>query len=111
MSNEMTARNEVNGWSDLIATTRDALATLRAEDLEQLASRATILLDGALGYELMRRGTLSFSETELIEVTTEHRLLGALLAATDRNIQVLRRLRCSAGCDSSGLEVNSRWVR
>ena len=78
----------------LLAETRAALANLRADELEDLATRAeAILTDSA---------KLPANPTAL----REHKLLGDLLDATGENLRVLRRLRALASAEGS-----TRWQR
>jgi len=77
--------------ASLIDETRRGLATLRADDLEELAQRAEQLSVSAL------RGM------DLRELAAQHRVLGELLEATAGNLQVLRRMR--------GESAESRWGR
>jgi hypothetical protein len=75
----------------LIDETRRGLATLRADELEELAQRAQQLDRAAL------RGM------DLRELAVRHRVLGELLDATAGNLLVLRRMR--------GESAESRWGR
>ena len=102
MQEDANAKGGGEALVDLLAATREALATLRADELEALAARAEAMLErsrtagagGALP-ERVRAGAAA-----------EHRRLGDLLMASDRNLQVLRRLyRRDAGGETL------RWVR
>ncbi len=75
----------------LIDEARKGLATLRADELEELAERAQQLGRAAL------RGM------DLREIVAQHRVLGEVLDATAGNLRVLRRLR--------GESAESRWGR
>jgi hypothetical protein len=94
-------------WSGLLKETRQALAMLRAEDLEELAARAERLFDADAGLESQQQQGSRLRQAELVKVAREHHLLGDLLLATDKNLGVLRRLlgRTHAG------EVDPRWAR
>ena len=78
----------------LLAETRAALASLRADQLEELAARADAILSA---------GSPSVPNPAALR---EHRLLGDLLEATGENLRVLRRLRNLASAEGS-----SRWER
>ena len=93
-----------DAWAGLLTETRQALATLRAQDLELLAARAERMLTAA-GAGQRPTGRPEDRPANMIQVAAEHRLLGDLLLATGRNLEVLRRLRdrMQAG------EGNSRW--
>jgi hypothetical protein len=98
-------------WSGLLAETRQALANLRAEDLEELAEHAERMLRSMRAWELARRGGLELRATARRRSMREHKLLGELLQATDSNIAVLRRL-CTGGVDRVGAARESaRWAR
>jgi hypothetical protein len=86
-------------WVELIDETRDALATLRVEELEALAMRAEREFELAedAGVAAIR------SEESLRELATNHRMLREVLEATAGNLAVLQRMRNG--------EANSRWVR
>ena len=75
----------------LIDETRRALATLNADELEELARRA----------EQLGRATLR--GTEMRGLAARHRVLGELLEATSGNLRVLRRMR--------GESAELRWGR
>jgi len=77
--------------ASLIDETRRGLATLRADELEELVQRAQQISVPAL------RGN------DLRELAARHRVLGELLDATADNLQVLRRMR--------GESAESRWGR
>jgi hypothetical protein len=98
----------MNVWSGLIEQTRGALATLDVQDLEELAARAELMLDEAASLGAWGHGS---GETERAGIVREHRLLGDLLAATGRNLEVLRRLGRDRRMLPACREVNRRWVR
>ena len=94
-------------WSGLLESTRLALSTLHLEDLEKLAARAEQMLDAASMRDSVRP---RIDPGERRKIHEGHRLLGSLLAATDKNLDILRRLHGSPGRNgASGLD--SRWVR
>lgn len=128
-------------WARLLAETRQALATLRVEELEQLAARAEQMLaaagrglqpatqsiarlsarpamhsagslaagrTGSLARSPVTRSTVSCAENT-VRVASEHRLLGDLLLATGRNLEVLRRLRNRMQDRMQAGEGNARW--
>jgi hypothetical protein len=102
---ELTDRAGADTWSRLLTAVREALAGLKAEDLEALAARAERMLEAA--YEC---GML-VPQPELGALKTEYRLLRDLLLATDRNIQVLRRACERKRSDADAGEVRRPWVR
>lgn len=108
MSEYMAETTGKESWSGLLEETRQALATLRAEDLEELSARAARMYDAATGLEPRRRPGIRGAERA--KVAKEHRLLGDLLLATDNNLQVLRRLdgRLHERVRAGG--GNERWV-
>jgi hypothetical protein len=110
MSEYMAETAGTDSWSGLLEETRQALATLRAEDLAELAARAVRMYDGAAGSEPRRRQRPGIRGAERAKVAREHRLLGDLLLATDKNLQVLRRLdgRLHERVRAGG--GNERWV-
>jgi hypothetical protein len=92
--------NSADAWEELLTATREALATLRAQELEELATQAEKMLeDGAP------------PATEPGRLKTEHRLLGDLLSATDRNLQVLRRVRARKSASPAAEEGRRAWAR
>jgi hypothetical protein len=93
-----------DSWSGLVDETRQALATLRSKDLEELARRAQAMFDEAHGQK-GQPVRPQLSAEERAKLTGEHRLLGDLLQATENNLKVLRRLH---GRARSG-EVNTPW--
>jgi hypothetical protein len=110
MSEYRTETAGKDSWSGLLEETRQALATLRAEDLEELAARAERMYDAAGGLAPRRRQRPRIGGDERAKVAREHRLLGDLLLATDKNLQVLRRLDGRLDervCAGGG---NERWV-
>jgi len=99
-------------WRTLLAETRQALSTLRAEDLEELAARAQSMFDASTpGGSAPRQGSPRASAGSRAQLAKEHHLLGDLLLATDRNLKVLRRLRGRLRDPRHTGEVHSRWVR
>jgi hypothetical protein len=93
-------------WSDLLASTRDALAGLRADELEQLARRAECAGEASAAQALSAEYNDPFA-WQSSDVVREHRLLFDLLRATNDNLLVLKRLQDQAATQ----EVNARWVR
>ncbi len=75
----------------LIEEARRGLATLRADDLEELVQRA------------QQVGRVALPAMDLRELGARHRSLGELLDATAGNLKVLRRMR--------GESAESRWGR
>jgi hypothetical protein len=111
MSDGVSERAEAGDWSGLLAQTRQALATLRAEDLEELAARADCMLSATVGDDWIRQRIAKPQAQELLDLRRQNRLLGDLLVATDRNLAVLRRLRGS-DCEGTGAgKAELRWVR
>jgi hypothetical protein len=109
MSECMAEAVGTDSWSGLLEETRQALSTLRVEDLEELSARAERIFDAAAGLELRRQGTV-LRGAERAKVAREHRLLGDLLRATDKNLQVLRRLEGRLHGRVRAGEGNERWV-
>jgi hypothetical protein len=95
-------RAGTGAWYELLAATQLALTHLRADELEELASLAEQMLRTTQTGE-----STPGSREQAALLTARQRLLGDLLAATDSNAQVLRRLheRGSIG------EGNARWLR
>ena len=91
---------------DLLQTTKDALANLRADQLEELAQRAESLAEGPIAGSQADCAAPG-SSTQLRTTTLNHQRLGNLLRATRSNLQVMRKLSGS----NAGEEVNSRWER
>jgi hypothetical protein len=102
----MAQNIEVTEWSGLLEATRLALTTLRLDDLERLAALAEKMLEVSAIPGSAPSAALKLGHGERRKVLDEHRLLGRLLAATDRNLDVFRRLHGSLG---QGLD--SRWAR
>jgi hypothetical protein len=96
-------------WSGLLEQTRQALATLRAEDLEELAARADCMLSATVDDDSIRQRIPGPQAQEFVDLARHHRLLGDLLLATDRNLAVLRRLRGEA--DERAARMRPRWER
>jgi hypothetical protein len=84
-------------WIALMRETREALAHLRTDELEALAQRANAALDATA--KNVPRGD------DLRELAARHRVLGDVLQVTERNLNVLRRLR---GQEPEG---SARWAR
>ena len=83
-----------SAWIGLVEETREALAHLRADELEALVSRAQQSIDsGPHGMP---------GSADLRELAARHRILGDVLKETERNIAVLRRLR--------GRNGEGQWV-
>ena len=97
-------------WSGLLEETRQALSTLLVEDLEELSARAERMFDAAAGLESRRQQGTALRGAERAKVAREHRLLGDLLRATDKNLQVLRRVEGRLHGRERAGEVNERWV-
>jgi hypothetical protein len=98
MANGVSKRAEA--WEELLAATRQALSTLRAEELEELASRAEKMLEETAPTTTAQAG-----------LKAEQRLLGDLLSATDRNLQVLRRLCARKNASLAAEEGHRAWAR
>jgi hypothetical protein len=107
----MAGKSGATEWSVLLSETRHALSTLRSEDLERLAARGEQMLLATAGRDPGSSGDPGLGPTERHELAREHRLLGSLLAATDSNIEVLRRLRGVTCRRSDAGGIDSRWVR
>ena len=94
-------------WLAVIEETRQALATLSADDLEALAVRAQALLEHVAGRARAGRTKRTAPlEQDMQRVEAGHRGLGDLLRATAGNLAVLRRLR-----DRRSQEANPPWAR
>jgi hypothetical protein len=106
----MAQNPEATEWSGLLEATRLALSTLHLEDLEKLAARADQMLNAAAVRDSVTPAGPGLDQGERRKVLQEHRLLGNLLAATDRNLDILRRLHGGPDQSSSG-RLDSRWVR
>ncbi len=109
MSDAMTEKTGMNEWVVLIGDTRLALSTLHAEQIEEVRARAEWMLSATFGHDAIRQRMAPPWETQLLELTREHRLLHQLLVATKRNLDVLRRTRGDFRATVG--EVNSRWER
>ena len=101
-------------WMELIDETREALATLREEELEALALRAEKEFELAEDAHEFDRTTERLSggytvnggirsDESLRELAVNHRMLRDVLEATAGNLAVLQRMR--------DREPNSRWER
>jgi hypothetical protein len=104
----MDERFESREWCGLLEETRQALSTLRAEDLEELAGRAERAFD--TNSRLAPQGAAELGPADRANLTRERRLLGDLILATDRNRAVLRR-RCLNADYSPTEGVDQRWAR
>jgi hypothetical protein len=111
MSDAVVARTGANQWSILLQEARHALANLRADDLEELATRAECMLTATLSSESIRQRMPTPQPQELPGVSREHRLLGDALRATSDNLKVLRTARSNSRYPGRTVEVDSRWVR
>jgi len=83
---ELAARDD---WAGLLQQTRRALSTLHAADLEELAIRAEKMLEASTRFSSRVPGDAQPSGPR--SLSAEHRLLGGLLLATRRNLDVLQR--------------------
>ena len=101
------APGEREEWCALLAETRQALAHLRADELQELAARAECRLRATLGEDWIRQRIPSPATRELPRMARQHRLLRDLLRATRRNVAVLQRLRERG----NGVGGNGQWVR
>jgi hypothetical protein len=88
-------------WKTLLDETRQALANLRADELEELAARAECMLAATLGTEPVRQRMSRPHARDIAHVGKQQRLLGDLLLATGSNLKVL---------DVTRNERGSRWV-
>jgi hypothetical protein len=111
MANGACEKDRGGDWNGLLEQTREALATLRAEDLEELAARADCMLSATVGNDWIRQRIPSPQAQELADLTRQQRLLGKLLLATDRNLAVLRRMRGEAGERTGAGRARSPWER
>jgi hypothetical protein len=103
---DVTRRSGTRTWEELLTAAREALATLRAKDLEELAVCAeTMLRDAAHESLPALRGAGGTS------LKSEHGLLGDLLVATDGNLQVLRRVCARKSGGPAAGEAHRAWVR
>jgi hypothetical protein len=100
-----------DSWSGLLEETRQALSRLRAEDLQELAARAQAMFAANLERESAGQAQAKPSAEELVEVAREHRLLGDLLLATEKNLAIMRRLQGRLSDRTYDGEVNRRWAR
>jgi len=102
----MARRPGANEWNALLEETRQALATLRAEDLEELAERAQCMLAATVGSDAVRQRLPRPQGAELRALANQNNQLADQLRAIDRNLAVLRRLRNRAGGRLPAKEVN-----
>jgi hypothetical protein len=107
----MAQKAKVTAWCGLLAETRLALSTLRQDDLEKLAARAEKMVEATTGHDADPLVNLEFGQGERSRVTKEYRLLGSLLAATGKNLEILQRLRGNSPRPNIAGEMDSRWVR
>lgn len=106
-------KDEIAGtmeWGRLIEEARMALSTLRAGDLEELAGRAERMF-GESVRGTQRRGKPKLFGANLSCVTAQHRLLGNLLIATQKNLEVLRRMHTEARDERLAERGNLPWAR
>jgi hypothetical protein len=107
-------RSRLTDWLAILDDTRNALANLRAGDLEALAARAQAFLDEASSSAGLpaHRAQVSTARSAPLQneamqkISAGHRVLGELLHATAGNLAVLRRSRGRHG-EPEGLP----WVR
>jgi hypothetical protein len=111
MSEGVAEMARTDSWSGLLEETRQALSKLRAEDLEELAARAQAMFAANIERESSGQVRSTPTSEELVEVDREHRLLGDLLLATEKNLAVMRRLQGRLSDRTYDGEVNRRWVR
>jgi hypothetical protein len=102
---EIDVRDE---WAALLEQTRQALSTLRAVDLEELAVRADRM---SKVFAFKWRSQEDAQTLAPFNLSAEHRLLGSLLLATRRNLDVLQRSHAKPTHPDRTSEVNSQWVR
>jgi hypothetical protein len=88
-------------WSILLQEARQALANLRADDLEELAARAECMLAATLGTEPVRQTMPRPDARDIAHMHKQQRMLGDLLLATQSNLKAL---------DSTRKQRGSRWV-
>jgi hypothetical protein len=111
MSDGVRERAGAGEWNGLLEQTRQALATLRADDLEELAARADCMLSATVGDDWIRQRIPRPQAQELDGLSRQQRLLGDLLLATVWNLAVLRRLHGDA-CKGTGAgRMRSQWER
>ncbi len=110
MSDTVATKSGPDQWSLLLQEARHALASLRAEDLGELAARAECMLAATLGPTSIRQRIAKPTLSNLSTMSREHRLLGDLLTATRANLKIVNRTRTGLGTSRTA-EVNSRWVR
>jgi hypothetical protein len=103
---DVARRSGTGTWEELLTAASEALATLRAQDLEELAVRAEHKLRDATPENLsaLRRAGVA-------NLKSEHRLLGDLLVATDGNLQVLRRVYARKSGGPTAREAHRSWAR
>jgi hypothetical protein len=100
-----------DSWAGLIEETRQALSNLRADDLEDLVVRAQEMFGASVVLKSQQKHEPELCSAELVKVVEEHRLLGDLLIATDKNLAVVRRLQGRSRDRTYADEGHPRWVR
>lgn len=93
---------EEGEWIGLLAETRNALGSLRVEDLERLSVRAETMLSAI---KCGQAGGINPSAAK-----REHHLLAELLRVTGGNLEVARRTR-GGEAERSRTGRGLRWVR
>ena len=94
-------------WAGMLQQTRQALSTLCAADLEELAIRAERM--SSAGFSLRPPEYSQPSDPRIL--CAEHRLLGSLLLATRRNLDVCSGPASTRPARDGISEVNRRWAR
>jgi hypothetical protein len=107
----MVQKPKATEWSELLEATRFALSTLRLEDLEKLSARAEEMLEATAARHSPPPAGFRLTPGERRKVLAQQRMLGNLLAATDRNLVVARHLCGGSLGPNSGRGLDSRWVR
>jgi hypothetical protein len=103
---DVTRRSGTDVWEELLTAAREALATLRTQDLEELAVCAENMLRDAA-----QEGLPALRGAEIASLRSEHGLLGDLLVATDGNLQVLRRVCARKSGSPAAGEAHRPWAR
>jgi hypothetical protein len=98
-------------WTELLQQSRQALATLRAEALEELVGRAECMLAVTLSSDPMRQRFARSQGCGMARVSREIDLLRVLLQASARNLKVLRRAAGDIRDQKSSADGRARWVR
>lgn len=109
MANEMVSAEIADLCSDLLEQSRMALTTLQAERLEELTKRAEHLLADAIVSNPVQSPVAGMQLYFAPELVRQRSLLGDLLHASSRNLQVLR----TAHGDTKNCKRATRqlWVR